>query len=175
MARITPLATARRLPLAKRAVMRRNQAGMTTLGLIILVSFLGLFAFGFIRLTPVYLNYFKVVGVVDGEGAVTSDEPQRHRQRELLLSLTDADAQCPAAATKLIATTHGPQLSDVVSMPKLDAIEYGLGDRASHIRIGFLIAGFANFDDWPDGPSGIGATAWHRQRVKCGNRCIAYT
>ncbi|MEE4161247.1 MAG: DUF4845 domain-containing protein [Woeseiaceae bacterium] len=66
MARIKPLATARHLPLAKRAVMRRNQAGMTTLGLIILVSFLGLFAFGFIRLTPVYLNYFKVVGVVDG-------------------------------------------------------------------------------------------------------------
>jgi len=39
---------------------------MTTLGLIILVCFLGLFAFGFIRLTPVYLNYFKVVGVVNG-------------------------------------------------------------------------------------------------------------
>jgi len=49
-----------------RSVMRRRQRGMTTLGLIILVSFLGLFAFGFIRLTPVYLNYFKVAGVVDG-------------------------------------------------------------------------------------------------------------
>lgn len=66
MARIKPLATARRLPFAERTVTRRNQAGMTTLGLIILVSFLGLFAFAFIRLTPVYLNYFKVVGVVDG-------------------------------------------------------------------------------------------------------------
>ena len=51
---------------AGRAVMRRRQRGMTTLGLIILVSFLGLFAFGFIRLTPVYLNYFKVAGVVNG-------------------------------------------------------------------------------------------------------------
>ena len=39
---------------------------MTTLGLIILVSFLGLFAFAGIRLTPVYLNYMKVVGVIDG-------------------------------------------------------------------------------------------------------------
>ncbi len=45
---------------------RRRQAGMTTLGLIILVLFVGLFAFAGIRLTPVYLNYMKVIGVVDG-------------------------------------------------------------------------------------------------------------
>jgi hypothetical protein len=44
----------------------RRQAGMTTLGLIILVAFVGIFAFAGIRLTPVYLNYMKVVGVVDG-------------------------------------------------------------------------------------------------------------
>ena len=48
---------------------KRQQAGMTTLGLIILVLFVGLFAFAGIRLTPVYLNYIKVVGVVDGVGA----------------------------------------------------------------------------------------------------------
>lgn len=46
--------------------LKRRQAGMTTLGLIILVSFVGLFAFAGIRLTPVYLNYMKVVGVVEG-------------------------------------------------------------------------------------------------------------
>jgi len=45
---------------------KRQQAGMTTLGLVILVTFIGLFAFAGIRLTPVYLNYMKVVGVVDG-------------------------------------------------------------------------------------------------------------
>lgn len=39
---------------------------MTTLGMLILVTFIGIFAFGFIRLTPVYLNYVKVSGVVDG-------------------------------------------------------------------------------------------------------------
>ena len=39
---------------------------MTTLGFIILACFVGLFAFAVIRLTPVYLNYAKVVGVVDG-------------------------------------------------------------------------------------------------------------
>lgn len=47
---------------------RRQQAGMTTLGLTILVSFIGIFAFAGIRLTPVYLNYMKIVGVVDGVG-----------------------------------------------------------------------------------------------------------
>ena len=59
---------------------RRRQAGMTTLGMIILVSFLGLFAFAGIRLTPVYLNYMKVVSIVDsvrdefeGVGASTAD------------------------------------------------------------------------------------------------------
>ncbi len=44
----------------------RRQAGMTTLGLLILVVFIGLFAFAAIRLAPVYLNYMKVVGVVNG-------------------------------------------------------------------------------------------------------------
>jgi hypothetical protein len=39
---------------------------MTTLGLIILVAFVGMFAFAGLRLTPVYLNYMKVLGVVNG-------------------------------------------------------------------------------------------------------------
>jgi hypothetical protein len=46
--------------------MKKRQAGITTLGLVILASFAGLFAFAGIRLAPVYLNYMKVVGVVDG-------------------------------------------------------------------------------------------------------------
>jgi len=44
----------------------KRQAGMTTLGLLILVSFIGIFAFAGLRLTPVYLNYMKVVGVISG-------------------------------------------------------------------------------------------------------------
>ena len=44
----------------------KGQGGMTTLGFIILATFIGLFAFAAIRLTPVYLNYMKVAGVVDG-------------------------------------------------------------------------------------------------------------
>ncbi|MDX2412565.1 MAG: DUF4845 domain-containing protein [Woeseiaceae bacterium] len=46
--------------------MARQQAGITTLGAIILVVFVGMFAFAAIRLTPIYLNYMKVVGVIDG-------------------------------------------------------------------------------------------------------------
>jgi len=45
---------------------RRRQAGMTTIGIVFLLAFVGIFAFGFLRLTPVYLNYMKIVGVVDG-------------------------------------------------------------------------------------------------------------
>lgn len=52
-------------PLKIQRAMHR-QAGMTTLGLVILVLFVGLFAFAAIRLTPVYLNYMKVAGVIAG-------------------------------------------------------------------------------------------------------------
>jgi hypothetical protein len=45
---------------------RQRQAGMTTIGIVFLLTFLGIFAFAFLRLTPVYLNYMKIVGVVDG-------------------------------------------------------------------------------------------------------------
>lgn len=50
----------------KRQGLKHRQAGMTTLGLIILVAFVGLFVFAGIRLAPVYLNYSKVAGVVNG-------------------------------------------------------------------------------------------------------------
>lgn len=43
-----------------------NERGMTTLGFLILAAFMGMFAFAAIRLTPVYLNYVKVAGVLDG-------------------------------------------------------------------------------------------------------------
>ena len=51
--------------LEKHRYMHR-QAGMTTLGLAILVVFVGMFAFAGIRLTPVYLNYMKVASVISG-------------------------------------------------------------------------------------------------------------
>jgi hypothetical protein len=56
-------------PLTRPTLLRRNrsrQAGVTAIGFIILAVFVGLFAFAAIRLTPVYLNYMKVAGVLDG-------------------------------------------------------------------------------------------------------------
>jgi len=50
--------------LGGRSVPRED--GMTALGIIILVIFVGLFAFGGLRLTPIYLNSMKVSGVLDG-------------------------------------------------------------------------------------------------------------
>ena len=46
--------------------LKRRQTGMTTLGLTILVAFVGLIAFAGIRLTPIYLNYMKVASVISG-------------------------------------------------------------------------------------------------------------
>ena len=43
-----------------------RQRGITALGFIILAVFIGLFVFAGLRLTPVYLNYMKVAGVLDG-------------------------------------------------------------------------------------------------------------
>ena len=43
-----------------------REAGMTVVGFLLLGIFVGLFAFGAIRLTPVYLNYMKVAGVLNG-------------------------------------------------------------------------------------------------------------
>lgn len=43
-----------------------REAGITTVGFLVLAIFVGMFAFAAIRLTPVYLNYMKVAGVVNG-------------------------------------------------------------------------------------------------------------
>ena len=56
-------------PIIRPTLLRRNQArqaGVTAIGFILLAVFVGLFAFAAIRLTPVYLNYMKVAGVLDG-------------------------------------------------------------------------------------------------------------
>ena len=44
----------------------RRERGMTTLGLMTLVAFVGLFVYAGIRLIPVYLEYFNVVKALEG-------------------------------------------------------------------------------------------------------------
>ena len=53
-------------PLRRRGRAVPREAGMTGIGILILSVFIGLFAFAAIRLTPIYLNYMKVAGVLDG-------------------------------------------------------------------------------------------------------------
>lgn len=83
-----------------------REKGMTTVGLLILVAFVGLFAFAGIRLTPVYLNYIKVVGVIDGVyDEFDSQNPSREALRRSILRrfqvesvsvLTDRDVKVTA-------------------------------------------------------------------------------
>lgn len=44
----------------------RRQDGITAIGFTLLAVFVGLFAFAGLRLVPVYLNYMKVAGVLNG-------------------------------------------------------------------------------------------------------------
>lgn len=66
--------------------MAARQRGATMLGYIILISFIGVFAFGFIRLTPLYLNYMKVVGVI--EGVFEEFDGQNPSRSEMLKSIS---------------------------------------------------------------------------------------
>ena len=43
-----------------------RQDGVTAVGFAVLAVFVGMFAFGALLLTPIYLNYMKVAGVLDG-------------------------------------------------------------------------------------------------------------
>lgn len=51
-------------PTRGRSVPREH--GMTGIGMLVIAMFVGLFAFAAIRLTPIYLNYMKVSGVLEG-------------------------------------------------------------------------------------------------------------
>jgi hypothetical protein len=44
---------------------QRRQRGITAIGLMILISFIGLFVYAGIRLAPVYLEYFNVVKAIE--------------------------------------------------------------------------------------------------------------
>lgn len=79
---------------------------MTTLGLIVLVAFVGLFAFAGIRLTPVYLNYMKVLGVINGvheefDGA----NPTRGAIRDSISRRFDVESVSEISARQVTVTT----------------------------------------------------------------------
>ena len=83
----------------------RREAGMTTLGMIILISFMGLFAFAAIRLTPVYLNYMKVAGVVDGvQDEFDGRNPTRSALRSSIARRFDVESVAEVTARDITVT-----------------------------------------------------------------------
>ena len=86
--------------------MKKRQAGMTTLGLVILVAFVGLFAFAGIRLTPIYLNYMKVVGIVDGvRDEFDGTRPSRSDIRQSIVRRFDIESVTEITAREVKVTT----------------------------------------------------------------------
>jgi hypothetical protein len=83
-----------------------RQAGMTTVGFLILAVFVGLFAFAFIRLTPVYLNYMKVAGVLDGvHKEFDSQNASRNAIRTSISRRFDVESVSQISAKDIKVTT----------------------------------------------------------------------
>lgn len=108
-----------------------GQAGMTTLGLIFMVAFIGLFAFAILRLTPVYLNYLKVSGVVDG--VVQEFEGQNANRAAVRRSISqrfevDSVSVITARDVKVTAVDGGLEVSAVYdhSTPFIGQISFSV-------------------------------------------------
>jgi hypothetical protein len=90
-----------------RAVKSR-QAGMTTLGVLIMVCFVGLFAFAGIRLTPIYLNYMKVAGVLNGVAEeFDGQNPSRAAIRTSIGRRFDVESVSEISAKDITVTADG--------------------------------------------------------------------
>jgi hypothetical protein len=81
-------------------MMRNNQRGITTIGLIMVLAVLGLIAFGVIQLVPVYLENMKIVQVLkqtksdlDGQNASASDIRIAIEKRVNIEGLYDVNAR----------------------------------------------------------------------------------
>jgi hypothetical protein len=85
-----------------------RQAGMTSLGILIMVTFVGLFAFAAIRLTPVYLNYMKVAGVLSGvEDEFDGQNPSRAAIRTSVSRRFDIESVSEITANDVKVTQDG--------------------------------------------------------------------
>ncbi len=79
---------------------------MTTIGLIVLVAFVGLFAFAGIRLTPVYLNYTKVLGVINGvQEEFDGTNPSRSAIRNSISRRFDVESVGEISARDITVTS----------------------------------------------------------------------
>ena len=98
----------RRIHSLRQCASLSRQAGMTSLGLLILISFIGLFAFAAIRLTPVYLNYMKVAGVLSGvEEEFDGQNPSRGAIRTSIDRRFDIESVSEITAKQVTITQNG--------------------------------------------------------------------
>ncbi len=79
---------------------KHRQGGMTALGLLILIAFVGLFVYAAIRLLPVYLEYFNVVRAMesvksdtDGGAAALRNSLEKRFDIEDIKSLSYKDIE----------------------------------------------------------------------------------
>ena len=85
----------------------RREGGMTTVGLIILVAFVGLFAFAGLRLMPLYLNYVKVVGVINGVyEEFDGTNPSRSAIRSSISRRFDVESVSEITASEVTVTSE---------------------------------------------------------------------
>ena len=83
-----------------------RQKGMTTVGFIILALLLSLVAFGALRLTPMYLNYMKIVGVVNGvQGEFDGQKPTRVLIQRSISRSFDVESVAVIKAKDVTVTT----------------------------------------------------------------------
>jgi hypothetical protein len=100
--------TTRRIHSLRQSASLSRQAGMTSLGILILVSFIGLFAFAAIRLTPVYMNYMKVAGVLSGvEDEFDGQNPSRGAIRTSIDRRFDIESVSEITAKQVTVTQNG--------------------------------------------------------------------
>ena len=85
---------------------RAQQRGMTTLGFIIMIAFVGLFIYAGIRLLPVYLEYFNVMrsvqalkAEVDGGPGAMRKALQKHFDIEGITSVDFKDIEITKAGS----------------------------------------------------------------------------
>jgi hypothetical protein len=92
-------------PASGRSALRREE-GMTTVGLIILVAFVGMFAFAGLRLTPVYLNYMKVLSVLNGvHEEFDGTNPSRSAIRSSISRRFDVESVSEITAREVTVTS----------------------------------------------------------------------
>ncbi len=85
---------------------KSRQKGMTTLGFIILALFISLVAFGVLRLTPMYLNYMKIVGVVNGvQSEFDGQKPTRALIQRSISRRFDVESVAVIKAKDVTVTT----------------------------------------------------------------------